>query len=60
MGDHVANSVEKVIILADKYNVNRDEAIRLFAYYLGDLSNTAAFDAYEVGGMTKCGFGSGK
>lgn len=44
----VAVSVDKVIALADKYNVDRDNAMAYFATNVSTMTEISTFKNYEV------------
>lgn len=44
----VAGSVDKVIALADKYNVDRDNAMDYFATNVATMTEISTFKNYEV------------
>lgn len=44
----VAVSVDKVIALADKYNVDRDNAMDYFATNVSTMTEISTFKNYEV------------
>ena len=44
----VASSVDKVIALADKYNVDRDNAMNYFAMNVAAMTEISTFKNYEV------------
>lgn len=44
----VAVSVDKVIALADKYNVDRDNAMDYFATNVATMTEISTFKNYEV------------
>lgn len=44
----VAVSVDKVIALADKYNVDRDNAMDYFATTVSTMTEISTFKNYEV------------
>lgn len=44
----VASSVDKVIALADKYNVDRDNAMDYYATNVATMAEISTFKNYEI------------